>query len=183
MPVRNGNFAEVGPAPGTAMHWTMRSFVRAERVAGFGPAPERGVEDFERWHALSTVLELTERAFFDARPEGFEDFSDGFRTDTFAWDFVDTTNERLMFQGDSREAFESSFGNDNFVTEWNDAGGLAARFGGATREAFERGHRNDVYALTLNSVLISPARFNGQIAETFAASWPEHDARGGDLHG
>ena len=183
MPIRNPDFSEAGAAPGIPRHWALTSFVRAERLVGFGPAPERGVEDFERWTTLRTVLELQERAFFDARPEGFEDFAEGFGTDTFAWHFADTANERATFLDQPSEAFESGFSNDAFVMRWDDVSALAARFTGAGREGFERGYRNDVYVWNLNSVLISPARFNGKPAEVFDASWPEHDSRGGSHNG
>ncbi len=183
MPIRNPTFSELGTAPGVPRHWALLSFVRAERVAGFGTAPARGVEDFERWTSLRTALEQTERAFFDARPEGYEDFTEGFGTDTYAWHFADTPNERATFRSQPAETFESGFGNDTFPLRWADVSAIAAPFSGASHDGFERGHRNDVYAWTINSVLISPARFGGRLAEVFDASWPEHDSRGGGLHG
>ncbi len=183
MPIRNPAFSEPGAAPGIPRYWALTSFVRAERLVGFGPAPERGVEDFERWTTLRTVLELQERAFFDARPEGFEDFTEGFGNDTFTWHFADTPSERATFHGQPDEVFESGFGNDAFVLRWDDVNAATARFSGTSSEGFERGHRNDVYVWTLNSVLIAVARFNGKPAEVFDASWPEHATRGGDLHG
>jgi len=183
MPIRNPTFSEAGSSPGIPRHWTLTSFVRAERVAGFGAAPERGVEDFERWSMFRAALEQTEAAFFDPRPEGFEDFSDGFGTDTFAWRFEDTENARASFGSEPIEAFERGFSNDAFLVRWADVAAVPALFIGAPSERFERGFRNNVFAWMISDVLIAPARFGGRIAETFEATWPEHDAREGDLHG
>lgn len=182
MPIRNPNFSEAGSVPGLPRYWALTSFVRAARIAGFGPAPERGVDDFERWTSLRTTLDQTERAFFDARPEGFEDFAEGFGTDSFAWHFGDTPSERVLFEGESRESFARGYANDSFVDRWSDVAAAGAQFGGTNREAFERGYRNDAYAWVLGSVLVAPARFGGRLAELFDATWPEHDTRGGDLH-
>lgn len=183
MPIRNPTFSEAGSAPGIPRHWTLTSFVRAERLAGFGPAPERGIENFERWHTFRPTLEQAERAFFDARPEGFEDFSDGFGTDTYAWRFEDAANAPASFGSEPREAFERGFANDAFLVRWADVSAVVALFVGTLSERFDRGFRNDPFAWTLSQVLIAPARFGGRIAETFETTWPEHDAREGDLHG
>jgi len=180
MPIRNPNFSEAGSAPGLPRYWALSSFVRAERLAGFGPAPERGVEDFERWTSLRIALEQTERAFFDARPEGFEDFAEGFGTDSFTWRFGDARNERALFEGEPVEAFGQGFANDTFAMRWADVIAASVGFDGGSSEAFERGYRNDAYAWVLGSVLVTPARFGGRSAELFDATWPEHDTRGGD---
>lgn len=183
MPIRNPTFSEAGSAPGLPRYWTLSSLVRAERVAGFGPAPERGVEDFERWYTFRAAFEQTERAFFDARPEGFEDFAEGFGTDTYAWRFEDTQNARASFASEPREAFDRGFSNDPFLVRWADVSAVSALFVGVPSERFERGFRNDVFAWTISEVLVAPARFGGRIAETFENTWTEHDAREGDLHG
>jgi len=182
MSTLNPTFSEAGTAQGVPLHWTLTSFVRAQRVAGFGPAPARGVEDFERWYAFRVAIEQSARAFFDARPEGFEDFAEGFGTDSFAWHFGDTPSERALFEGESSESFARGYTNDNFVVRWADVAAAGAQFGGASREAFERGYRNDAYAWVLGSVLVAPARFGGRSAELFDAAWLEHDTRAGDLH-
>lgn len=183
MPIRNPTFSEAGPVHGVPRHWILSSFVRAERIAGFGPTPELGVESLERWFTLRTTLEQAERAFFDARPEGYEDFTEGFGTDTFAMRFEDARSEGATFLGERRETFERGFANDVFLARWADVTPAAALFAGTSSERFERGFRNDPFAWALSSLLIAPARFSGRLAETFETTWPEHDFRGGDLHG
>ncbi len=183
MPIRNPNFSEAGSAPGIPRYWVLTSFVRAERVAGFRPAPERGVEDFERWTVFKAALEQTERAFFDARPEGFEDFAEGFGTDTYAWRFEDARNERASFGAELREAFEQGFANDVFHLRWADVAAVFAQFVGSSVERFQRGFRNDLFAWKLAEVTTGTAHFGGRDVETFESTWSEHDARGGGLHG
>lgn len=172
MPIRNPTFAEASDQQGIPRYWQLRSFVRTRRFAGFGPAPERGVEAFERWTAFVTSLERTERAFFDARPEGIEDFAEGFGTETFAWRFADTRNERARFVGAGAETFAHGFRNDGFRLRWADVDAQSAQFTNMPIERFEVGFKNDNFAWSMSQATTVAARFTGLAAETFEASWP-----------
>jgi hypothetical protein len=177
VPILNPDFRDADGSTGVPRAWRLVSLVQAERVAGFGEAPARGVEDFERWFHFMTALELGVRAFFDPRPEGFEDFSEGFGTDTFAWHFEDARSERHTFDGGPAETFERGFSNDAYWVRWADVDAAPSVFGGAPSESFDRGFKNDVFAWSLLDVTTSHARFTDSAEETFRL-WPtDHERR------
>jgi len=78
MAILNPSFEDAGGEPGTAEHWTLATSVAGQRIAGFGPSPHRGWEDFDRWFELrlSFVPGSLALAFFDPIAEGFEDFEE-----------------------------------------------------------------------------------------------------------
>jgi hypothetical protein len=171
VPIRNPEFQEPDGSTGVPRAWRLVSRVQAERVAGFGEAPARGVEDFERWFHFMATLELSVRAFFDPRPEGFEDFSEGFGTDTFAWHFEDARSERHTFDVALAETFGRGFNNDAYRVRWADVDAAPSLFGGASAEGFERGFKNDAFAWSLSDVTTSHAPFAESTEETFSM-WP-----------
>jgi hypothetical protein len=171
VPILNPDFQEADGSTGVPRAWRLVSRVHAERVAGFGEAPARGVEDFERWFHFVATLELAVRAFFDPRPEGFEDFSDGFGTDTFAWRFEDARSERNTFDGAPAETFGRGFSNDAYRVRWADVDAAPSLFGGAPIEQFERGFKNDAFAWSLAHVASTHAAFEGRLAEMFDTDW------------
>jgi hypothetical protein len=171
VPILNPDFREADGSTGVPRAWRLVSLVQAERVAGFGEAPARGGEDFERWFHFMATLELGVRAFFDPRPEAFEDFSEGFGTDTFAWHFEDARSERHTFDGALAETFGRGFSNDAYWVRWADVDAAPSLFGGASAEGFERGFKNDGFAWSLVHVANTHAAFGGRLAEMFDTDW------------
>lgn len=159
---------EPGPTPGSAKGWTIASVCQAQRLAAFGPSPARAREDFERWSDLLVTfpdggLVL---AFFDAAPEGYEDFEEGWTTSAFISEFSDALLDACTFGGGSIEDMESGWLTSPFVRAWADVIGQAALFGGAPVEDFETW-------LAAGSIAFTPASFDGGIksAETFEGTW------------
>ena len=142
MPILNPSFEDAGAEPGLAEHWTLMSHVAGQRVAGFGPPPHRGWEDFERWfeHLASFPPGALAIAFFDPVAEGFEDFEE-------AWD------------------------NDFYLTELPSGQVITAPFGGSAVEDMEDGWSNEPYALGWNDVTASTAVFDGEPREDFEDEW------------
>ncbi len=51
MAILNPSFEEAGTfsSPGEASHWQLVTYTALERIAGFGPEPYQGFENFDRW--------------------------------------------------------------------------------------------------------------------------------------
>lgn len=79
---QNLGFEAAGATPGDALGWLFAFQASAEEIAGFGPAPERPQEDFERsWLANDDFLfsfapTSVEPALYDPSPESIEDFEE-----------------------------------------------------------------------------------------------------------
>jgi hypothetical protein len=184
MPIENGDFAVEGASPGVPRAWRVRSLVQAERLAGFGAiAPYEGVETFEGWSQLLLRLGLVEQAFFDARPEALEDFTEGWDVDFYALAFDDVGVETATFGGGLTERFVAGWEVEAFIWAFSDDALLAAQFAGAAVEAFESGHRNDSYRFQHGPGALLWASLSGAAVETFENTWPAHDTRGGGHHG
>jgi hypothetical protein len=183
MPFQNHNFAEPGDTPGEPRAWTVRSFVRGERKAGFGLAPFEGVESFERWSQLAVRLGLVEQAFFDARPEGYEDFAEGWGVDSYVVDFSNVPAALALLSTEGPDGFAEGWSVDEFAWSLEDLEIRTATFLGDDTERFERGHRNDAYRWHFEITDLVRAQLSAAGAETFETTWPEHDERGGGHHG
>jgi hypothetical protein len=143
MPFRNGSFEEAGTAPGLAAHWTLRTFVARERIAGFGPPPHRGREDFERWFGWVGALVHASAAVgvFEPRREAFEAFEAGWGNDLFAFELPIGAIGLAPFGGGTVEDLETGWTARPFAAAWRDVLAVLARFGGEPLELFERGWR------------------------------------------
>jgi hypothetical protein len=183
MPIDNPRFLEFGDSPGVPRRWTVRSFVRGERLAGFGPLPFEGVEGFERWSELVTALGIVEQAFFDTHPEGYEDFTEGWGVDAYVTHFDDAPAALTKFGIEPVDAFSAGWGVDGFAWSFTDVDVMTATFLGKSAEGFERGHRNDNYRWHFSGFDLVGASLSSGGAETFESTWPEHDDRGGGHHG
>jgi hypothetical protein len=157
--------------------------VRSERKAGFGPVPFEGIESFERWSQLVVRLGLVEQAFFDAMPEGYEDFAEGWSVDSYVVDFSNVPAALALFGADAVDAFTAGWSVEAFAWLLDETDVESARFLGEDAEGFERGHRNDAYRWRFGISDLVRASLGGGGAETFEATWPEHDERGGGHHG
>lgn len=133
MGLLNPTLRDPGPAPGSAAHWTIVSVCQAERIAAFGPSPERAQEDFERWNDL--VLAFTGGAlvvaFFDPIARGYEAF-DIWADGGFIDAFPDVLLVATAFGTDSFENWLSS----PWSTSWGDVTPQAAQFGGVPHDDF-----------------------------------------------
>jgi hypothetical protein len=179
MPFVNPRFEEPGDAPGESRGWTVSSSVRVERKAGFGPSPFEGVESFERWSQLVVRLGLVEQVFFDARPEGYEDFTEGWGVDFYVVDFSNVPAALAAFGSDAADSFSAGWGVDGFAWSLDGADVESASFLGEGAERFERGHRNDTYRWHFGISDLVRASLGVGGAETFKTTWSEHDERGG----
>lgn len=164
MGLLNPTLHDPGPTPGSAAHWTIASLCQAERIAAFGPAPERATEDFERWTELVTTFAggALVLAFFDPVPRGFEAFdiwADGA--------FLDAFPEVLLVA--------AAFGTDGFegwlavpwAAAWSDVASQAAQFGGLPRDDFEGWSASATPTWT--TAMFDAA---AKSAEAFEGTWP-----------
>jgi hypothetical protein len=174
MAILNGSFEDEGVSPGEAAHWTLRSFVARERIAGFGPSPERAAEDFERWFAAPELeLGTVTLSVFEPRREAFEAFEAGWLNDLF----VDELPEGLLtiatFGGGTVERMDVGWATERFANNWSDVAETLAFFDGDPREGFERRWReNEHYIRAWDEDAETAALFEGGgAAETFDGTW------------
>lgn len=164
MGLLNPTLHDPGPTPGSAAHWALSSLCQAERIAAFGPAPERATEDFERWTELVTAFAAGALvlAFFDPVPRGYEAFdiwADG--------GFLDAFPEVLLvaaaFSVDGFEGWLAS----PWAATWSAVGSQTAEFGGAPRDDFEGWFTSAAPTWTT-------AMFNAGVSavEAFEGTWP-----------
>jgi hypothetical protein len=180
MPLLNPRFEEAGPEPGTAAHWTLVTFVAAERIAGFGPTPVRAWEDFERWSELHLGFASTDVAvgFFDPRPEGFEDFEEAWDNDHYLGELPTGQVVTCPFDGEAVEGLEHGWDNDGFVREWTAVIAVVGVFADEPHEAFEGAWLGNEAFLTAwadNAAEIAAFSSGGDVHEShegFKASWP-----------
>lgn len=143
---QNLGFESAGASPGTALGWLLAFQSTAEELAGFGPAPERPQEDFERaWLGNSDFLftfgvTSVEPALYDpSSPESIENFEE-------EW----SANESFLFELGSIVAADFEPGASTKLVEDFDA-----RW--ATNEAF-------LFAF-------SPSDLFALATETFGSGW------------
>ena len=178
MPLLNPRFEEAGAEPGTAARWTLVTFVAAERIAGFGPAPVRAWEDFERWSERLLAFGANDLAFgfFDPHPEGFEDFEEAWDNDHYLDEWPSGQAVACPFDGEAVERFEHGWGNDGFVRDWTARAAVAGLFDGKPREGFEDAWlANEMFITAWAGVTAASAAFSAGGAgapETFEAGWP-----------
>jgi hypothetical protein len=111
--------------------------VHAQRLAAFGPSPERAMEDFERWAALATAFAdgSLVLAFFDPVPKGYEAF-DAWAGGAFLEAFPDVLLDPLLFDGGPAEGFDGWLAG-TWASSWADVAADAATFGAAPVDDFE----------------------------------------------
>lgn len=174
MPVRNPSFEMPGDSVGLAAQWTLRTFVARERIAGFGPPPHRGREDFDRWHAWVPSLEHARAAVFEPRREAMERFDAGWQNDRFALELPTGVIVRAPLGPRGVEDLEAGWAGP-WRASWGDVPARRARFGGEPSEAFERGWRgNEAARWSWAELPSEPGRFDGaETVERFdGGDWP-----------
>ena len=176
MPVLNPSFEEAGAEPGLAAHWLLETFVARERIAGFGPPPHRGREDFERWFDWRMSLDagVVLVAVFEPLREALESFEGGWANDLFAWALPEGAITIALFAGRSVEDLEVGWSAGVFLERWADVASTPGRFDGELAEDFEESWRdNQRFAWRWADVRGRAAMFDGATAETFEGVWPE----------
>lgn len=135
MSVANGSFETAGSHAGEAASWTLRTRVRAWRVAPFGAAPALGFESFAWAEDVDDLVENVSlvRAEFDAGPEGVEDFEEGWSNDDAAFAFAGERFTVATFGAGAEafEAFEAEWSNDAWTNDWTNVVAVQAALGGA----------------------------------------------------
>ena len=173
MPILNPGFEDAGAEPGQAAHWTLRTFVARERIAGFGPAPHRGVEDFARWAGTWLgALEDVVVGVFEPLREAREAFEGGWDNDTFAFELPIGSMVIGSFSGATSDGLEAGWGAGPFLGLWADVLAARAVFDGGPEEDFAGGWRaNEGFAWVWDDVGAHRATFDGEAQETFEAGW------------
>lgn len=164
----NPNFHDPGVHPGEAASWTLRTLCQAQRIAAFGPIPERAVEDFERWIELHTSFGQGDIAIamFDALAEGYEDFEEGWNGGPLLTELTGGNADPALFDGNDFDDMEAGWLPSLFVSAWSDVIGEVSEFDGISVERFETW-------TSPTSVSWPGAMFDGGTigAETFAGTW------------
>jgi len=185
MPVptfQNLGFESAAAEPGGALGWLHAFQSSAEEIAGFGPAPERPQEDFERaWlfnedFLFAFALTSVEPALFDPAPESIEDFEED-------W----SQNESFLFELGSIAAADYDPGAPTKLVE--DFDGLwttnetflfvfsPVDLSAAPTEAFESGwHSNQAFVFAFVPGNLSAASYDAagtpEPVEDFEELWP-----------
>src|SRR5690606_6228036 len=130
MAILNPSFEDAGAAPGEAEHWTIVTVTSLERIAGFGPAPHRAWEDFERWFDLLLAFGPGQLAlaFFDPIAEGFEDFEEAWANDLYMTELPAGQVITAPFGGGAVEDMESGWPNVPYTTAWEDVAAVVGMF-------------------------------------------------------
>jgi hypothetical protein len=175
MALLNSSFEQGGPRPGQANHWSLRTFVAKERIAGFGPDPLQAWEDFERWYPLQTEFETGDpvRAFFGFPAQGLEDFEQGWSNAHYQWEFPLGQSEACLFGGTACEDFNSGWDNDGFAGFWEAFPSATGLFDGEPVEDFEElWANNQAFAWTWESAQSKVALFDSENdVEDFHGAW------------
>lgn len=176
MPIFNGGFEDAGAAPGEAAHWTLRTSVAREGIAGFGPAPFVGWDDLERWFGWLGALDDASPtvAVFEPRREALESFEGGWRNDHFADALPLGEMVVAAFAGRDVEDLEVGWSAGPFLETWSAVTTALARFDAEREEDFSEGWRgNELFEWSWSGVTSAPAVFDGaDAAESFERSWP-----------
>ena len=176
MPILNPSFEDAGAQPGEAEHWTLHAFTGLRRIAGFGPAPHRAWEDFERWFELTDDLDgiAVAIAFFDPLAEGVEDFEEAWDNDLYLTDLPTGQVITAPFGGGAVEDMEDGWSNVPFATAWAEIASVAGLFDAEPREDFEEQWRsNESYAWQWADVAGVIAVFDAgsQAVEDYENDW------------
>ncbi len=139
MALLNPTLRDAGPTPGSAKGWTLTSRCSAQRIAAFGPVPERAAEDFARWSELVTAFrdDGLVLAFFDVSAEGYEDFEEGWTPSAFVAEFSEALLDTCPFGGGTVEDMATGWLTSPLVESWADVVAKTGHFGGAPSEDFE----------------------------------------------
>ena len=164
MPLLNPSFEDAGEHPGEAAHWTLVTFVAAERIAGFGPVPHRGWEDFERWFDKKLVFEPQDLAlaFFEPLGKGYEDLEQGWGNDPFLTELPSSQVVVGSFGSGDVESFQQGWDNDAYVASWELVAAMAGIFDGEPVEDFDEAWQgNEAFARSWTEVPSATAMFEG----------------------
>ena len=176
MPFLNPSFEDAGGFPGEAASWTLSAGTSLEAIAGFGPAPERAQEDFERWTpVLASLADVSlALAFFDGLVQGNEDFESGWQNDIYASEFSEAVFVAFLFGGSAIEGFAAGWLDTPFATSFDQVTATVGAFDDSPNEDFEnQWQANDTYALSFSNVGSTAAGFGGgaQSFEDFESAW------------
>jgi len=176
MPLLNASFEDPGNFSGEAASWTLRAVTSLEAIAGFGPAPERAQEDFERWvPALASLADVSVAlAFFDGLVRGNEDFERGWQNDIYASEFSEAVFVAFLFGSSAIEGFGVGWLNTPFATNFDQVTATVGAFDDSPSEDFEnQWQSNDTYALSFSNVGSIAAHFGSgaQAFEDFESAW------------
>jgi hypothetical protein len=168
MALVNPTLQEAGPTPGSATGWKVASLCQAQQIAGFGPAPARSAEDFERWYELRGAFGVGSLviAFFDAASQGYEDFTGGWTASAFLEAFSEALLDTCPFGGEQAEDLETGWLTAPFATAWAEVASARGLFEGADHEDFETW-------LAAGAAAFASASFDGATAsaEAFEGPW------------
>jgi hypothetical protein len=177
---QNLGFELAGAAPGIAAGWALDFLASAEDIAGYGPAPERAQEDFERgWldndsFVFAFAPTALEPALYDDAPESIEDFEETWsQNESFLRELVSIAAAEYGPGPKLIEDFDELWaGNEAFLFSFA-PGDLSA----APTEPFESGWRsNESFVFAFQPADISAAIYDsagvGEPVEDFEELWP-----------
>ena len=132
-------FRDPGTLPGEAANWTLRTFCQAQRIAGFGPPPERAQEDFEHWFELRTGFGEADIAIamFDSATEGLEDFEEGWNDGPLLIELTGGNADPAVFAGSDFDDMQTGWVAAPFLSSWDEVVADAAQFDSQSVEGFE----------------------------------------------
>lgn len=168
----NLSFDLGGGAPGLAAGWALRFQSSAEEIAGYGPAPERPQEDFERaWSGNESFLFSfaptgLEPALFDPAATSVEGFEQGWSQNEAFLRELASIEAAAYSPGPGAklvEDFEALWsGNEAFVTAFAPASLATGPIDGF--ESGWRGNESFLFAFADANLSLGPA-------ETFESDW------------
>lgn len=176
MAILNPRFDQPGAHPGEAEHWTLATAVARERIAGYGPEPFLGVDDFERWFELKKEFSDADLSlgFFDFHPEGFEDFEEGWSNDAYLYDLPTGHVVSCIFGSSEIETMDTGWLIEPYVRDWSSVSAVVAVFDGTPAEDFEQQWReNQDFARNWDEVTSQLMTFGTSLSpvETFETEW------------
>jgi len=172
--ITNQNFTDLGQYPGEADNWTLFAMANAETIAGFGPAPFYGFEDFEKWFEFKSAFEDGETVLmlFDSIREALEDFEENWNNEHYLTEFSDGYLEAAIFSTGEIEDYETNWLNDDYL--FNLVNSIAAVFNGNDHENFTPAE----YFFEWDLVNTDIATFDGNNSpgDGFEGTWTEIDS-------
>ncbi|MCP4678752.1 MAG: hypothetical protein GY854_25230 [Deltaproteobacteria bacterium] len=181
MALLNPRFDVAGTYPGEAEHWTLITYVAAERIMGFGPEPHRAWEDFERWIDFKRTFEEGDLVlgFFDPLYEGYEDFNEAWDNSSYMFELPTGRVITYPFGGGVVDDMQEGWLTEPFAREWDDITAVVGVFDGDTYEDFEDEWKgNEAFAWEWGAVSSDTAMFDSgaQAAERFIlVDWPPEE--------
>jgi hypothetical protein len=163
MAILNPSFEDAGASLGEAEHWTLHTVASLERIAGFGPAPHKAGEAFERWFDLLDDFDgLTMAiALFDPFAERHDDFEEAWNNDIYLFELPTGQMVTAPFGGGAAEDLEAGWSNVPFATSWAEATAVTGQFDSEPCEAFEKRWRsNQSYAWSWATLTSRTAMFD-----------------------